>query len=123
MPESKIVGEVGKVGGAIQVKEGKKIHTGVLVDVGNRLKVENKLNDVENKKSLEQQGESLFCKPTIHCINFVNLYYVFTLDLLSTELPKPVDVGPIATDDGQENVKKQGMTCCIHGYILKFLSI
>ena len=106
MPESKIVGEAGKVGGAVQVKEGKKIHTGVLVDVGNRLKVEKKLNDIENGKSLEQQGESLFCKPTA----FVNLYYVFTLDLLSTELPKPVDVGPIATDDGQENVKKQGMS-------------
>ena len=34
---------------------------------------------------------------------------VYTLNLLSTELPKPVHVGPVATDDGLEKVKKQGM--------------
>lgn len=49
MPESKIVGEAGKIGGAIQVKEGKKVHTGVLVDVGNRLEVEKKLNNRHRK--------------------------------------------------------------------------
>ena len=45
VPESKIFGNPGSLGEAIQVNEGQKVYTGLLVAVGSREEVQEKLSN------------------------------------------------------------------------------
>lgn len=49
VPESKIVGNPGSLGEAIQVKERQKVYTGLLVAVGSKQQVQEKLNTIEEQ--------------------------------------------------------------------------
>ena len=56
------VGNPGSLGEAIQVKERQKIYTGLLVAVGSKQEVQQKLNAIEGQSSKEQVPEPV---PTV----------------------------------------------------------
>ena len=60
MPESKVVGEPGMVGEKIHIKEGTKIHQGVLIAEGSKQVVQQKLQEIESGDLSSQRGK-FFC--------------------------------------------------------------
>lgn len=59
VPESKIVGNPGSLGEAIQVKERQKVYTGVLVAVGSKQEVQEKLRNIEEPVTSTNNPESV----------------------------------------------------------------
>ena len=57
VPESKIVGNPGSLGEAIQVKERQKVYTGLLVAVGSKQEVQEKLSTIEEQSLKVQELE------------------------------------------------------------------
>ena len=54
VPECKIIGNPGSIGEVIQVKERQKVYTGLLVAMGSKHEVQQKLNAIEVQSSQEQ---------------------------------------------------------------------
>ena len=52
VPETKVVGEPGVEGTNVDVKEGSKVHTGVIVAIGSKHEVQKKLEEIESDQGM-----------------------------------------------------------------------
>ena len=52
MPEAKVVGEPGVEGTNVDVKEGSKVHTGVIIAIGSKHEVQQKLEEIESDQGM-----------------------------------------------------------------------
>lgn len=105
VPESKIVGNPGSLGEAIQVKERQKVYTGVLVAVGSKQEVQEKLRNIEEPVTSTNSPESVTA--TTPAAPIVTVTPVATTHAPSTTPPSPMTV---ATSDAPSTTPAGPMT-------------
>jgi hypothetical protein len=113
VPESKIVGNPGSLGEAIQVKERQKVYSGVLVAVGSQQEVQEKLNTIEAQscKAKELEPVTSTNNPesvtaTIPATPIVAVTPAAPTTVVTTDAPTMTPAGP-------NDVVKGLVRCCL----------
>ena len=110
VPESKIVGNPGSLGEAIQVKERQKVYTGVLVAVGSKQEVQEKLRNIEEPVTSTNSPESVTA--TIPAAPIVTVTPAAPTSVATTHAPSTTPLSPltVATSNAPSTTPAGPMT-------------